>query len=398
MKPVEYDVYLCCRDVEAGGMAAEVAAGLARLGFRVVAAGRGPGAASGPERLKTIETAPDFVLLSSPSHPGSGGGHADPRVADLAHAFRTKRNIVVLADPADADPLAAAEPPGRPKLAAWQRVVYDRGRARESIALVGHRLVSSSEVEDRRLMRMAKRAFVALAIVLAAAASLRIVPAAVSYWNRPKAPPPLPRFTLYWTAAGQRMENGQRTAFPITDGSAVAGGDQIRLSFSTGSDGHAYVVARDSRGGLSMLYPGATVRGASLVRAGARHDAPGSGSWYTVDPQAGLEAVYLVAGHDPLENLEELAEEADERMTPAARTELLSSTIAGLIDGKHTAVPRPIRTRKGREIVDGLAPAAPPVVWDVILARGSGLTQEPAAQTGLLSAVVEIRLRPGQRD
>ena len=392
MKTVEYDVFLCCRDVEAGGMAAEVAAGLARLGFRVVVAGRNPGAASGPERLETIEKAPDFVLLSSASQPGPGGAHADVRAADLAHAFRTKRNIVVLADPADADPLASAEPPGRPRLAAWQRVVYDPARSRESIALVGHRLVSSSEVEDRRLMRRAKRAFVTLAIVLAAAASLRIVPAAVSYWNRPKAPPPLPRFTLYWTAAGQRMENSQRTAFSITDGSAVAGGDQIRLSFSTGSDGHAYVIARDSRGGLSMLFPGATVRGASLVRAGVRHDAPGSGSWFTVDPQAGLEAVYLVGGHDPLENLEELAEEADERMTPAARTELLSSTIAGLIDGKHTAVPRPIRTRKGREIVDGLAPAAPPAVWDNILAGGSGLTQKPATRVGLLSAVVEIRV------
>lgn len=398
MTRVEHDVYLCCRDVEDGGMAAEVAAGLVRLGFRVVVAGRGPGAASGPGRFKAIEEAPDFVLLSSPSQSGSGGGYADPRIADLAHAFKTRRNIIVLADPADADPLAAAEPPGRPKLAPWQRVAYDRGRARESIALVGHRLVSSSEVEDRRLMRMAKRAFVALGLVLAIAVASRAVPLAVRWWNRPAAAPPLPRFTLYWTAAGRRMQNGRWTEFPVADGVAVAGGDQIRLSFSTGSDGHAYVIARDSRGGLSMLFPGATVRGASLVRAGARHDAPGSGSWFTVDPQAGLEAVYLVAGHDPLENLEELAEEADERMTPAARTELLSSTIAGLIDGKHTAVPRPIRTRKGREIVDGLAPAPPPSVWPSALAGGSVPAQKPATQTGLLSAVVEIRLPPGLRD
>ena len=67
MKPVEHDVYVCCRDVEDGGMAAEVAAGLARLGFRVFVAGQDAGAASGPGRLKVIEEAPDFVLLSSPS-------------------------------------------------------------------------------------------------------------------------------------------------------------------------------------------------------------------------------------------------------------------------------------------------------------------------------------------
>ena len=193
------------------------------------------------------------------------------------------------------------------------------------------------------------------------------------------------------------MQNGERITFPITDGSAVAGGDQIRVSFSTGSDGHAYVVARDSRGGLSMLFPEATVRGASLVRAGARQDAPGSSSWFTVAPQAGLEAIYLIAGHDPLENLEELAEEADERMTPAARTELLSSTIAGLLDGKHTSVARPIRTRKGREIVDALAPAPPPAAWPGPLAGGTGPPPSRATQTGLLSAAVEIRLRATPR-
>ena len=392
MTPVEHDVYLCCRDGEDRGMVSAVADGLSRLGFRVVVAGRDPGAANGPGRRAAIEKAPDFVLLSSPASAAPPGGGTDPRAADLAHAFKTRRNIIVLADPAHADPLAAAEPPGRPKLAAWQRVAYDPARSRESIALVGHRLLTSSDVDDRRLMRRVKRAFVALGVVLAIAVASRAVPLAVRWWNRPTAPQPLPRFTLYWSAVGQRMQDGQWTAFPITDGSAVAGGDRLRLVFSTGSDGYAYVVIRDAQGGVSVLYPGATVRGASRVRAGSVYQVPEDGLWFTVDPQSGLAAIYVFAGHEPLENLEELLEEPESGVKPAARLELLTSTLAGLLDGRHAMAQRPIRTRGGREIVDGLAPAPPPVAWPAVSTGGSAGTGQPATQIGLLSAVVEIRV------
>ena len=397
MTPVEHDVYLCCRDAEDRDMVSAVADGLTRLGFRVVVAGRGPGAANGPGRLAAIERAPDFVLLSSPAPAGPPGIGPDPRAADLAHAFKTRRNIIVLADPAHADPLAAAEPPGRPKLAAWQRIAYDPARTRESIALVGHRLLTSSDVDDRRLMRRAKRAFVALGLVLAIAVASRAVPLAVRWWNRPSAPPPLARFTLYWTAAGQRMHDGRWTEFPVTDGVAVGGGDRLRLVFSTGSDGYAYVVIRDAQGGVSVLYPGATVRGASRVKAGSLYQVPGDGGWFTVDAQAGLAAIYVFAGHEPLENLEELAEETESGATPAARLELLTSTLAGLLDGRHAMAQRPIRTRGGREIVDGLSPAPPPAAWPAVSTGGPATTGQPATQTGLLSTVVEIQAPSGAR-
>ena len=392
MTPVEHDVYLCCRDAEDPDMVSEVANGLTRLGFRVGVAGRDPGAASGPGRLAAIEQAPDFVLLSSPAPAGPPGTGPDPRAADFAHAFKTRRNILVLADPAHADPLAAAEPPGRPKLAAWQRVAYDRGRVRESIALVAHRLHSSSEVEDRRFMARVRAAAVTVAILLVVAVASRAVPAALKWWNRPTAPPPLPRYVLYWAAYGQRLENGRWTPFPVTDGTAVAAGDQIRLMFGVGSDGYAYVVIRDAQGGVSVLYPGATVRGASRVQAGSVYQVPGDGPWFPVDSQADLAAIYLIAGHDPLENLEELAEEGDGGLTPGARLELLSSTVSGLLDGKHAAAQRPIRSRAGREVVDGLQPAPPPAGWPAALTGDSGVPRAPATQTGLLSAVVEIRL------
>jgi hypothetical protein len=394
MTGTDHDVYLCCREDGDAGMLAEVAAGFARLGFRVLASGRDAAAGEGAARLAAIARIPDFVLLSAPVPDGPAGRRPDSRSAELAHAFKTRRNILVLADPAHLDPLAEAELPGRPKLAAWQRVSYDRSRPRESIALVAHRLVSSSEIEDRRFMRRVKQATAAVAILLAVAVALRAVPAAVQWWNRPAAPPPLPRFTIYWTATGQQLRSGQWTAFPLADGGSIAAGDRLRLAFSTGSDGHAYVVARDARGELTLLFPGATVRGASRVPTGSVQQAPPGDQWFTVDAASGLVAIYLLAGHDPLENLEELAEESDETTTAAARMELLSSTIAGLLDGRHAAAPRPVRSRRGREIVDGLAPAPPPTAWPAVSGSAGGAPPRPFVQTGLLSVVVEIRLRP----
>jgi hypothetical protein len=394
MTGTDHDVYLCCREDGDAGMAADVAAGFARLGFRVLVPGRDAAAGEGAARLAAIARIPDFVLLSAPAPDVPAGRLPDPRSAELAHAFKTRRNILVLADPAHRDPLADAESPDRPKLAAWQRVAYDRSRPRESIALVAHRLVSSSDVEDRRFMTRVKAAAVTVAILLAVAVASRAVPAAMKWWNRPTAPPPLPRFTLYWSAIGQRMQNGQWAASPMTDGSAVAAGDRIRLVFSTGSDGYAYVVARDAQGGLALLFPGATVRGASRVRAGSVQQAPPGDQWFTVDAASGLAAIYLLAGHDPLENLEELADEPESGATPAARLELLSSTLQGLLDGRHAAAPRPIRSRTGREIVDGLAPAPPPAAWPAVSTGGPAGPARPATQVGLLSTAVEIRLRP----
>jgi hypothetical protein len=200
---------------------------------------------------------------------------------------------------------------------------------------------------------------------------------------------------VYWTATGQQLRNGQWDAFPVTDGSAVAAGDRIRLAFSTGSDGYAYVVARDAQGGVSAIFPSATVRGASRVRAGTVYQVPGDDRWITVDERTAIAAIYLIAGHDPLENLEELAEETDAGPSPAARMELLSSTIAGLLDGRHAAAPRPIRTRTGREIVDGLTPEPPPRAWPTLTGQAASAPARPFVQTGLLSVVMEIRVRPG---
>ena len=157
------------------------------------------------------------MLLSSAAQVDSGGGDADPRARGPRPRLQDQTQHRRAGGPgARRSACRGGTSRGVPS---WRRGSGSpmTGDARASRSrLSAHRLVSSSEVEDRRLMRMAKRAFVALAVVLAAAVALRAVPAAVSYWNRPKAPPPLPRFTLYWTAVAQRVQNGQWAGFPLT--------------------------------------------------------------------------------------------------------------------------------------------------------------------------------------
>jgi len=398
VKPIEYDVYVCCREPPDGDMATSVVAGLTRLGFRVFVGGRIPGSAPDEGRLKLIEDTPDFVILSSSGAAGPGGGDLDSQRLEISHAFKKSRNIVMMSRPGDLDPLAGAGPPALPRLAPWQRLAYDPGRVRESIALLGYRLLSSSDVEERRLMQTAKQAFIAAGLILLAVVATRAVPALIEFWNRPKPKPPLPPFSIYSCAFGQRLEADRWAAFTPGEGGAVSSGDQVRLVFTPSADGFAYVVSKDVRGDVSVLYPAVTIRGASHVRAGTVYEVPAGGSWLPIDEQAGLDTIYLLAGYEPLENLEELVEESDANVDPAVRRDLLNSTLTGLLDGRHAAVRPPVRTRGGQAILESIPPGPGPLECSATLASGAVVARRFTGQRGLVSALVEIRVRnqPGR--
>jgi len=298
--------------------------------------------------------------------------------------------------PGDLDPLAGAGPPASPRLAPWQRITYDPGRRRESIAVLGYRLLSSSDVEERRLMQTAKQAFIAVGLILLAVVATKAVPALIDLWSRPTPKPPLPPFSVYSCAFGQRLEADRWAAFTPGEGGAVSGGDQVRLVFTPSADGFAYVVSKDVRGDVSVLYPTVTMRGASRVRAGTVYEVPAGGSWLPLDEQAGLDTIYLLAGYEPLENVEELVEEPDAYRNPTSRRELLGSTLAGLLDGRHASVQPPVRTRGGQAILESIPPGPGPLECSATLASSSVVRRRFTGQRGLVSALVEIRVGAGR--
>ena len=390
MAQPDYDVFVCCHEPSAAELASAVAAGLTRRGFRVFSDADQPSQLSAEQRRAVIGQAPDFVLIVAAS--GAVERVEDLRL-DVSHAFATQRNVVRLATTESAEAgrrarLSAVDP----RLHRSEEVRYDPARAQESIAQLSHRLSSDAVLEDRRIMRRSKRFFWAAALILATGIALQEIPRLLERWSRLRLLSPVPPFALYWAAAAQRMGPGGWAFNPASNPVAVTRGDRVTLVFSTSADGHAYVVCRDVRGGVTVLFPTEALRGASRVRAREHHVAPVTeGGWLTIDDDAPPDTVYLVAGYDPLQNLEELLEEPATPGTDAARRALLEATMAGLLDGRHGDPARRVWNGKLHPIDRNLP--FPSVDRRASVPPGSGVRSslELVPQPGLVSASVELK-------
>lgn len=382
------DVFVCCARPEASGRARTVAAALQRRGFRV---SLHYGRADETQRLlPLVEQAPDFVLVTV----AGAGTWPDTVRTTVTRALETQRNIVCVM-PSGGEGLPADLPPSLAPLSRADRVRLDEAHPAESTALLAHRLSSEGTVDERRLMRRARRIFLAAALVLLAGVALQEIPRLLERWSRPTLQSPVAPFAVYWTGIGQRVEAGRTVAYPLADGASVTGGDRLRLAFATSADGYAYVLARNAHGDVSLLFPSEAVRGASRVKAEERHVAPIGEEWLRVDEDAPVEVIYLVAGYDAQQNLEELIEETGpSTATPAARRALLEAAIGGLLDGRHGAAERRVWTGRLHPIDQDLPVPAPPGAVRLTLADGTALERGFSTQRGLVSASVELRLRP----
>jgi hypothetical protein len=256
-------------------------------------------------------------------------------------------------------------------------------------------LSSDAAVDERRLMRQAKRVVVTVGLAILAVTGIEIARALPRMLSRPIDTRPLPPLTLYWSGFGQRLDNGRWVEFTLQDGSPVFSGDQFRLAFSPSADGFAYVLTRDLRGEISVLFPALAIEADSRVRAGEVYEAPVDTGWFTLDEQAGLHTIYVLASYEPIENLEELIGEPGGAMNSQARRSLLESTIAGLLDGRHAPVGRGVRARSGRPILQSLGAGPGPPAFSASLTSGVVVRHGLTAQPGILSAVVELRVRYG---
>jgi hypothetical protein len=392
MEPVEHDVYICYREPAGQDLAKLVTAGLAKRGFHVVGRDTGAGLSSVEERLTLIEEAPDFVLLLTPGALDPCGDEQDPMRREIAHALKTERILVPVTAPGVGRIIGRGLPADLFRLSRVEAIAYDPANAPEMIARLAHALSSDTTVDDRRLMRTARRAFIAAGLFLAAIIIVKLAIALPRMLARRTEPPPIPPLSLYWSSFAQRQNGDGWAEFQLRDGGSVAPGDQIRLVFSPSADGSAYVLARNGRGEISVLFPSQELRGAARVASGRLYEAPANASWLTIDPQAGQTTLFIVASYDPIENLEELVEEPAQGLSIKAARELLTTTIAGLIDGHHGPSDFRVRARTGRAILRSLTPPAGPRTSFATLSSGTLVTHDLATEAGLLSAMVEIRV------
>lgn len=207
---------------------------------------------------------------------------------------------------------------------------------------------------------------------------------------------PVAPFALSWTIFGVRGTGEQASEFQVSADGPANAGDQIKIVFSPSADGFAYVVAKDARGVVHVLFPSDALKGASRVKAGQVYQAPLSSAWWTVDAQPGASTVYIIGCYDPLQNLEELVEQPEAETTAVARRDLIDSTINGLIDGRHYQTGRRVSTRKTNAIDPALAPGPRPIDTSVTAPGGLRLTHRFVSQPGLLAAEAEATLRVGR--
>ena len=390
--PAEFDVVVSSADSPGQAILSTVTAHLERAGYRVLAPGaEGPGGESAT--LARVEETPDFVLLLTQATRDALSDPGTPVYRAAARALSSNRNIVCVVGTVAGRGEAFEPPPGLAGLARQRRVGYDPDRLAESLSILRHSLSSQVTVKERREMRRSRRWFVAAALSVLGGFSLQAVPMIVRAWRRPKPLPPVAPFTLYWAAFADRVENGSPVEFALRAGATVTGGDRIRIAFSPSADGFAYVIGKDARGRVSVLFPTEKLAGASRVRAGMSYAAPAESDWLTVDPETGLDTIYVFGSHDPLQNLEELVEEPETPANIPARRGLVDQTVAGLIDGRHYQYGRRVSIRTTAFIDQSLPPPPGPASFTAPRADGPALTHPAAAQPGLASALVEIGVR-----
>jgi hypothetical protein len=391
--PVEFDVFVSCADGPEAEIPSTVASYLTRVGFHVRMGGPAiqPGADSSD--LGLVDETPDFILLLTPATRAALADRGHAVYAEVARALSANRNVVCVEEAAGRPVTDAGRFGELAGLADEQRVTYDPDRLAESLQILQHSLSSEPTVSERHDMRRTRRWFIFAALFVLAGFSWQTVPYVIKAWKQPRPLPPVAPFTLYWTGFAERTENGAPVEFPLHTGTVVSGGERVRIAFSPSADGFAYVIAKDARGRVVVLFPTEIMKGASRVRAGKAYGAPVETGWLTIDLQAGLDTIYVFGSLDPLQNLEELVEEQETPANVAARRDLVDQTIAGLLDGRHFQYGRRISIRTTQFIDQGLTPPAGPPTFSAAPPSGPALTHPAIAQPGLVSALAEIKVR-----
>lgn len=390
--PTPTDVFVCCHEPGGLELARTIAEGLRRIGFRVAFGARSDPGQTADARAALIADAPDFLLVTAGATPTA---FAEDRQLRQEVGLALERGRVVVPVTLSGEP--RPDPSSLPSTIAdalrHHTVTWDAARPAESLALVAHALSSDAALEDRRLMRRARwAAAIVAAIVLAVVAAYVVPPIYRAAAARPPHPPIAP-FAIAWAAIGERHANGRQSAFHVSDETEVAAGDRIKLLFAPSAAGHAYVLARYPGRGVAVLFPGAAMRGAGAVKAGQTYDAPIGQAWLEVGQTDGPDAVFIIASYDPLENLEELAEDADTADAAAERLDLLAGTLSGLLDGRRGPPVRRPRTRAGHPVDTTLPPFRGQPRTFAIEAGVPG-DRPFAIERGLISAAVVITLRP----
>ncbi len=130
----------------------------------------------------------------------------------------------------------------------------------------------------------------------------------------------LPPLILSYDVLAQRaVSSGGFEEVLVREGATLRSGDQYRIRVQVSSDCHFYILTRDSRGEVYVLFPRPEIRQGGAIRGGVTYRIPGEQDpWYTLDENTGNETLIFIAAYEPLDNLDTIVRQMQAAGGPSA--------------------------------------------------------------------------------
>lgn len=118
-----------------------------------------------------------------------------------------------------------------------------------------------------------------------------------------------PRVSFLWAFGSVVQENGGLKLRPVREHSVLKAGDKLKMMIELKKTCFVYVVYRNTRGEISLLFPNAQEHGPAATAVARKYFIPRQDAWFELDDHAGTETFYLIASDRQLTQLEYLIEQ-----------------------------------------------------------------------------------------
>jgi len=123
--------------------------------------------------------------------------------------------------------------------------------------------------------------------------------------------PPTP-LQLEASVIVQRKTDRGYDAVLLKEGETLYTNDNIKVFFRTNQDCYVYVLLFGSSGEASRIFPNQQVNMSNRVEAKKDYYIPPGDDWFWLDDKIGTETIYVIAGYEPLRDIDKLLVEMEQ--------------------------------------------------------------------------------------
>ena len=109
---------------------------------------------------------------------------------------------------------------------------------------------------------------------------------------------------IFWAFGALRAGSGVPKAAPVHSGMVLKTGDKLKMMVRMRAKCFVYLIHKDSRGDLTMLFPYSLKQAGSDYRLDCNYYVPAGEGWFELDDRTGMETFYLIASDQRLLDIE----------------------------------------------------------------------------------------------